>query len=285
MGMIFQNYALWPHMTVAANIAYGLKLRKKSKEEIKKKVDELLKLVHLEGEGEKYPLQLSGGQQQRVALARALAIEPNVLLCDEPLSNLDYKLRVELRSEIRDIAKTLGVTVVYVTHDQSEALSISDRIAVLNNGVISQIGTPIDIYQDPDNLFVAGFIGENSQFKGEVTKITSDFVELKLSSGDILHTMISDELSVGDKVEIMVRPDALEFEPQTTENVIVGILRHSSYMGTYVQVEMDLSDGSKLSLNEYEKIIQAANAKPGEKIKVHVPPDEIFVFKNGQRVR
>ena len=159
VGMVFQSYALFPNMTVAGNIGFGLKLRKRPKDQIDKRVEELLGLIHLEGRGDRYPYQLSGGQQQRVALARALAIEPQVLLLDEPLSALDAKIRVALRHEIREIQRSLGITTVYVTHDQEEALELSDRIVVMSEGRIEQIGTPFEIYNFPATAFVASFVG------------------------------------------------------------------------------------------------------------------------------
>ena len=161
-GMVFQNYALWPHMKVNENIAYGLEVRKTPKEEIDRKVKETLNLVGLAGMGDRFPNQLSGGQQQRVALARVLVIEPDILLLDEPLSNLDAKLRVEMREEIKDIQKKLGITTIYVTHDQEEAMAVSDRIAIQNYGKIMQVGTPKEIYDKPDNLFIATFIGKGA---------------------------------------------------------------------------------------------------------------------------
>lgn len=164
--MVFQNYALWPHMTVFENIAYGLKVRKLPKEEIKERVMWALELVKLEGLGGRYPSQLSGGQQQRVALARALVVEPRILLLDEPLSNLDAKLRVEMRAEIRRIQRELGTTLIYVTHDQEEAMSISDRIAVMSSGKVEQIGEPREIYERPKTIFVAEFVGKCNIIRG-----------------------------------------------------------------------------------------------------------------------
>jgi ABC-type Fe3+/spermidine/putrescine transport system ATPase subunit len=161
-GMVFQNYALWPHMKVRENIAYGLEVRKTPKEEVDRKVQDVIDLVGLSGMGDRFPNQLSGGQQQRVALARVLIIEPDILLLDEPLSNLDAKLRVEMREEIKDIQRKLGITTIYVTHDQEEAMAVSDRIAIQDHGKIMQVGTPKDIYDKPENLFIATFIGKGA---------------------------------------------------------------------------------------------------------------------------
>ncbi len=174
IGFVFQNYALWPHMTVYQNIAFGLKLRKLSKSEIDKRIQEILSLVKLHGMESRFPRQLSGGQQQRVALARALALRPRVLLLDEPLSNLDAKLREEMRFEIRDLQRQFRITTVYVTHDQAEALVLSDRIAILNQGRLMQLGTPVEVYDYPANRFVADFIGLCNFFEAEVVEQTLD---------------------------------------------------------------------------------------------------------------
>jgi len=175
VGMVFQSYALFPNMTVKENIGYGLKVVGKPKAEIAQRVAEMLAIIHLEDFGGRYPFQLSGGQQQRIALARALAIRPKVLLLDEPLSALDAKIRVELRQEIRRIQQELGITTIYVTHDQEEALTMSDRIAVMHGGLVQQVGTPSEIYDNPANRFVAGFIGETNLLTAQVREGTLDF--------------------------------------------------------------------------------------------------------------
>ncbi len=288
MGMIFQNYALWPHMTVSENIGFGLKLRKKPKSFILSKVNELLDLVHLPNQGDKYPTQLSGGQQQRVALARALAIEPLVLLCDEPLSNLDYKLRVELRKEIRDVSKTLGVTVVYVTHDQTEALAISDRIAVLNEGEIIQIGTPFQIFHDPHHLFVATFIGENNIFEGSVESINSGTCKVELSSGEKLELVLpySDSSYLKKKVKLMCRFDPFVLEPKDTKNTLSGIVKHKSFMGTYVQLEVEQENGNVFIINEEENIKKIDELALGVPLSVHIPAESLLMFdaETGERL-
>src|SRR5512140_2238120 len=169
VGMVFQSYALFPNMTVAGNIGFGLKVRKRPKAEIDRRVQELLALIHLEGRGDRYPYQLSGGQQQRVALARALAIEPQVLLLDEPLSALDAKIRIVLRKEIRAIQRQLGITTIYVTHDQEEALSLSDRVVVMHDGKMEQIAAPTELYSRPATSFVAEFVGLSNRLAGTVS--------------------------------------------------------------------------------------------------------------------
>ena len=287
MGMIFQNYALWPHMTVEANIGYGLKIRKVAREERKKKILEMVKQVQLDGQDQKYPSQLSGGQQQRVALARALVIKPKVLLCDEPLSNLDFKLRVELRTEIREIAKEIGVTVVYVTHDQTEALAISDNIAIIDEGLIIQEGSPIEIFTDPNTLFVANFVGENNLLKGKIKKIKSGKVNIELYSGDILSTTLKEEeiIDIGSEVDLITRFDDLVFQPKDNINVIQGKLKHHAYMGTFMQTELILGDDVSFTMNIKEKIKEIANISIGSDVAIHIPSSSIFVFKNGIRMR
>jgi len=194
IGMVFQNYALWPHMTLQQNIAYGLRLKKFSRKEIHEKVLGVLKLVNLAGLGDRYPGQLSGGQQQRVALARALVLNPDVLLLDEPLSNLDAKIRLQVRAEIRKLQKELGITTIYVTHDQEEALTLSDRIAVVNAGKLQQIGSPRDLYERPENPFVADFIGINNLIQGDVIEVNAPEGWMKvhgfvaLTSYQLIHT-------------------------------------------------------------------------------------------------
>ncbi|NOS75004.1 MAG: ABC transporter ATP-binding protein, partial [Methyloglobulus sp.] len=182
-GMVFQSYALWPHMTVSENVAFGLEMQKVAKAEIRQRVNEALAMVQMTDRAEYKPNQLSGGQQQRVALARALVVKPTCLLLDEPLSNLDAKLRLEMRSEIRRICKSSGLTAVYVTHDQNEALSIADRMVVLDEGHIQQLGTPQQIYRQPSSRFVAEFIGESNFIVGEITEINADLIVVKTAIG------------------------------------------------------------------------------------------------------
>ncbi|RMG26946.1 MAG: ABC transporter ATP-binding protein [Methanobacteriota archaeon] len=282
MGMIFQNYALWPHMTIEENVGFGLKIRGVPTEEIRKKVAQLLKQVQLEGQEKKYPTQLSGGQQQRVALIRALAIEPVVLLCDEPLSNLDYKLRVELRTEIRDVAKRVGVTVVYVTHDQTEALAISDRIAVINKGQIEQVGTPLEIFHDPENLFVATFIGESNVLQGTVEEQSDEGVKIRLDAGGIVTVPIT-AVSKGEKVTVMTRYDGFSLGEGT--NTFSGIVKHKSFMGTYMQFEIELQPNVTIFYNEPDAIA-VKDINEGDNISVSMPSDQILVFDSeGKRIR
>lgn len=282
MGMIFQNYALWPHMTIEENVGFGLKIRGVPSDEIKEKVEQLLKQVQLDGQGKKYPTQLSGGQQQRVALIRALAIEPVVLLCDEPLSNLDYKLRVELRTEIRDVAKRVGVTVVYVTHDQTEALAISDRIAVINKGQIEQLGTPLEIFHDPDNLFVATFIGESNVLKGEIVETSGTESKVQIEDDTVLTVPIS-KLPKGSKVTVMTRYDG--FKLGKGENTFTGRVKHKSFMGTYMQFEIELKSGVSIFYNEPDSI-SVKDYDEGDEISISIDRNKLLIFdENEKRVR
>ena len=208
IGMVFQNYALWPHMTVSENVSYGLKLRKIPAVEIAERVRAVLDKVKLGGLGDRYPGQLSGGQQQRVALARALVLNPQILLLDEPLSNLDAKIRIQVRAEIRKLQKELGITTIYVTHDQEEALTLSDRIAVFNQGKVFQIGPPKALYERPANRFVADFIGINNLVDGTVRAIEGPLrnVRVETAVGEI-SAIYDERLRVGDRCVICIRPE------------------------------------------------------------------------------
>lgn len=237
VGMVFQAYALFPNMTVAGNIGFGLKIRGEKKEVIQDTVKEMLALIHLEQRGDSYPYQLSGGQQQRVALARALAIHPEVLLLDEPLSALDAKIRVQLRAEIRAIQRKLGITTVYVTHDQEEALSISDRIVVMYDGKIEQVGTPFEIYNFPQTAFVASFVGTLNTTTAEVVDpqanlLQIDGVQLQTSEG-------LDEKRKGDKVTIAIRPERLNFVAvEKKANILDCTIENITFLGSVVRVQV-----------------------------------------------
>src|SRR3954466_10180385 len=208
VGMVFQSYALFPNMTVADNIGFGLKIRRQPKASIRKRVDELLGLINLEGRGDRYPWQLSGGQQQRVALARALAIEPQVLLLDEPLSALDAKIRIVLRKEIRAIQRQLGITTVYVTHDQEEALSLSDRVVVMSEGRIEQIGTPSQIYNFPSTSFVASFVGTLNLVRAGVVDATAR--RLSIDGQEVRTSKRITDTGTDGLVTLAVRPEGMD---------------------------------------------------------------------------
>jgi putative spermidine/putrescine transport system ATP-binding protein len=241
VGMVFQAYALFPNMTVGGNIGFGLKLAKKSAEEIKQRVDEMLKLIHMPGLGDRYPYQLSGGQQQRVALARALAIRPEVLLLDEPLSALDAKIRVSLRAEIRSIQQELGITAIYVTHDQEEALSISDRIVVMNEGRMEQVGTPFEIYNFPKTDFVAHFVGTLNAIKAEVRDAAAGL--LVVSGQQIQTAQKLGTVRSGETTTISLRPERLSFAADGKKaNVLDCTVENITFLGSIVRIQVRAGD-------------------------------------------
>ena len=245
IGMVFQNYALWPHMTIFDNVAYGLKIKKIPKKEISEKVNRVLSTVNLTGLEKRYPGQLSGGQQQRVALARALVLNPDVLLLDEPLSNLDAKIRLQVRAEIRKLQKELAITSIYVTHDQEEALTISDRIAVIERGKIQQIGAPRDLYERPENPFVADFIGINNLIAGEVRQLdeASGLLVVHTRFGSI-QCLPDKQLREGDACKISVRPEVASIGlPAAAENgmnAFCGTVSFASYIGNAIRYDIEL---------------------------------------------
>lgn len=243
-GMVFQNYALFPHMTVFENIAFGLEIRRMNKEVIRGKVNKSLELVHLQGLGDRKINQLSGGQQQRVALARAVVIEPDILLLDEPLSNLDAKLREETRIEIKRLQMELGITTIYVTHDQAEAMAMSDRIMVMEKGRIQQIGDPVSIYNRPNNKFVASFIGETNLLEGRVLGVEGDQVTVMVADTIMLTGLRSNaapgvSFSVGSRVMLSIRPEAIRTSDKANvENYIPGIVTMAEFTGISVSYQI-----------------------------------------------
>lgn len=243
IGFVFQNYALFPHMTIYNNVAYGLKARKESSEEIKKKVEEALALVSLSGTENKYPNELSGGEQQRVALARVIVMDPALLLMDEPLSNLDAKLRIHMRTEIRRIQKKLGITCLYVTHDQAEALTVSDRIMVMSRGKVEQIGTPQEIYSSPSSAFVADFIGQANTIECSVTDCSGGAVTAVLPSGDTVRGETRESFSPGDKTILVVRPENITVGDNGEYNIKAEV-KSAVFVGSHIDYE--LISGGKL---------------------------------------
>jgi len=281
-GMVFQNYALFPHMTIFDNLAYGLRLRKLDREDIAFKVREALELIQLTGYEQRYPRELSGGQQQRVALARAIVINPDVLLLDEPLSNLDYKLRMAMRGEIRRIQRDTGITAVFVTHDQSEALTMSDRIVILNKGRVVQIGRPTDVYENPSNKFVADFIGEANFFDGTV--VACDGSEIVISLGPLtLHAPVTGEAPPppGQRASFSVRPERLRIQSGeagrgTTRNVYAATVEHHDYLGAVVRYYLRLADELIVKVDEHN--VSGVRYRTGEEVRVEIPPDDCFVL-------
>ena len=239
VGMVFQSYALFPNMTVAGNIAYGLRMARKPTTEINQRVKELLSLIHMGDFSDRYPSQLSGGQQQRVALARALAIRPRVLLLDEPLSALDAKIRVELRQEIRRIQQQLGITTIYVTHDQEEALSISDRIVVMSEGRIEQIGSSSEIYNFPKTEFVANFVGQLNLLPVDVISLTEGLVKV---GGQVVRTSQSLDHMNGHAIRLAVRPEELNPGHRAGENNLLGRVTTVTYLGPVVRVRLEVEN-------------------------------------------
>ena len=246
IGMVFQNYALWPHMTIFDNVAYGLKIKRASTAEMAEKVKRALSLVNLTGLEKRYPGQLSGGQQQRVALARALVLNPDVLLLDEPLSNLDAKIRQQVRAEIRKLQKDLAITAIYVTHDQEEALTLSDRIAVLDHGKLQQIGSPRDLYQRPENAFVADFIGINNLVAGRVAEIREGdgWMAVETRFG-LIKCVFEGRFKSGENCKVTVRPEVASIignsDPTGDEmNRIEGKVSFASYIGNAIRYDVEL---------------------------------------------
>ncbi|MEM1510441.1 MAG: ABC transporter ATP-binding protein [Nitrososphaerota archaeon] len=263
IGVVFQNYALFPHMTVEENVAFGLKMRKVRDDVIKKKVSEALDLVMLSGLEKRYPKELSGGQQQRVALARALVIEPDVLLLDEPLSNLDLKLRLQMRYEIKRLQKIAGITTVYVTHDQGEALAMSDLIAVMNQGRILQLGTPWDIYNNPTHEFVAEFIGETNIIKGVVREVSQNNMNIELDGGIILSLNSRDNVlskfHSNEEVIICIRPEHLNLVRgnfvkihQGSTNLVKAKIIEKIYLGSYMEYLVKLPNTKVIKIRSEE---------------------------------
>jgi spermidine/putrescine ABC transporter ATP-binding subunit len=265
IGMVFQNYALWPHMTVEQNVSYGLKLRRTPAAEVRSRVEAVLGKVQLAGLGGRYPGQLSGGQQQRVALARALVLNPKILLLDEPLSNLDAKVRVQVRAEIRKLQKELGITTVYVTHDQEEALTLSDRIAVFNQGRVFQVGTPRELYQRPQNRFVADFIGVNNLLDGRVAALDgAGRARIATAAGELL-AMPAGKLAAGDACVLCVRPENVDLEDVSAdENAVRGRIAFSAYLGNTLRYDVELAPGVTFKADDRDPWHHEARPLGGE---------------------
>ena len=247
-AMVFQNYALFPHMTVANNIGFGLKILKKPKKEVADEVERLLALVQMEGLGGRRPHELSGGQQQRVALARALSLHPKILLLDEPLSNLDANLRLLMRGEIRKLHRRLGLSIVFVTHDQEEAMSLSDELVVMDQGVVKQIGSPTEIYETPVDDFVARFIGHINFLPGEVTDILDGKITFKTCHGDLSVSLPPFPVSPGDRLKAVVRPESIGIVAADQKsrgeesNVIYGRVEVAMYIGAIIRYTVMCGD-------------------------------------------
>ncbi len=278
VGMVFQSYALFPNMTVAQNVGYGMKIAGKPRPEIDARVTEMLSLIHMDKFAARYPYQLSGGQQQRVALARALAIRPEVLLLDEPLSALDAKIRLELRQEIRRIQQQLGITTIYVTHDQEEALSLSDRIVVMSQGHIEQVGTPFQIYNFPETNFVASFVGTLNTAEAEVVDVAKG-----LLSVDGVQFITADEdlkgRKKGDRVRLSVRPERFSFaSEQKKDNVLDCTIENITFLGSVVRIQVMIGN-TRFNMDTFNNPFLEL-PKIGAKEQVTCSKEAVLVFKD-----
>ena len=276
IGMVFQNYAIFPHYTVRKNVEFGLKSKKFPKEEIRSRADEFMKLMQIDQFADRMPERLSGGQQQRVALARALCIEPDVLLMDEPLSNLDAKLRVEMRTVIKNIQHDVGITTVYVTHDQEEAMAVSDRIAVMNGGVIQHVGDPKSIYQRPANTFVATFIGRTNMMEGDLV-VEDGRVWLDMGSGyrAELHT-VAEPYRTSRKVQVSVRPEELLLNSDPDAVGLGAVVNDAVFLGLNTHYFVRLDNGTDAEIIQ-ESTIEETLSK-GARIKLTINTDKVNVF-------
>lgn len=274
VGMVFQSYALFPNMTIGQNIGFGLKVTRKPADEIKQRVKEMLDIIHLPGYEDRYPYQLSGGQQQRIALARALAIRPQVLLLDEPLSALDAKIRVELRSEIRRIQQELGITTIYVTHDQEEALSLSDRIVVMNAGKIEQIGTPFEIYNFPQTMFTASFIGQLNLVPVIVKDASSKLVAL---DGQTIVTSQVVKVLNGSQARLALRPEELELGHAEGNNNLTGKVDSVTFLGSIVRLKISIN-GTLVSVDLFNERTFIPPAT-GEQVTVNFPAQACWIME------
>ena len=275
VGMVFQSYALFPNMTVADNVGFGLRVRKRPKDQIRKRVGELLELINLPDKGGRYPYQLSGGQQQRVALARALAIEPEVLLLDEPLSALDAKIRVALRKEIRSIQRQLGITTVYVTHDQEEAMSLSDRVVVMSDGRVEQIGPPPEIYNFPATPFVASFVGTLNLLPASVVDAGAGRVSV---AGQEIRGSKPATTGLQGGVTVALRPEAVELGEGGGENRLRGSVEDVSFLGSIVRTRIHVADGASLSFDQFNDPGLAPPAI-GETVTVSFPAEATLILE------
>lgn len=271
IGMVFQNYALFPHMTVAENLMFPLKVRKVSSAEATSRVDRVLDMVGLGDLGSRRPAQLSGGQQQRVAVARALVFEPKLVLMDEPLGALDKQLREQMQFEIKDIHENLGVTVVYVTHDQSEALTMSNRIAVFSEGVIQQLAAPDELYEQPSNAFVAQFIGENNRLCGTVTEIDgAESVTVRTDSGAVVRALPVNVGGVGSKTTLSLRPERVVVEPEPGDfpNVFDAQVMELIYLGDHIRTRINIAGHDDFVIKVANTHKATRNLKPGTQIQI-----------------
>jgi ABC-type Fe3+/spermidine/putrescine transport system ATPase subunit len=274
--MVFQNWALWPHMTVYENIAFGLRLRKLPRDEIDRRAKETLELLGLRGFENRYPGQLSGGQQQRVALARALAVQPEVLLLDEPLSNLDAKLRLKLRGELKELQRKLGITMVYVTHDQEEAMSLADRIALMRDGKIEQIGPPERLYRHPGTLFTAAFLGRTSLVHGKVEDTGAETAAIRI--GDTTIEAVNHNLGPGDNASVVFKAEGARIRPREDKRYVEleGTVAVSMYIGAFIEVRLRPPGADHDIMVDLPPDVPLP--EPGSKLKAYLPLENVHAF-------
>ncbi len=280
VNTVFQSYALFPHKTIYDNIAYGLKMKKVPKDEIKERVHEMMELVQLEGFEKRYPSQLSGGQKQRVAIARALINRPRVLLLDEPLGALDLKLRKQMQLELKRLQKKLNITFIYVTHDQEEALTMSDRIAIMNAGVLDQVATPTEIYEHPATKFVATFIGETNIFDGSIKSINGESLSIQIENGDVKAT--GSEFATGEFINVSVRPEKMKYALDPVEGfTLIATVKDYVYVGSVVKCIAVLPNGNELKI---ERLAGQPLPQLGEQIFPYWNEKDAVVIHNRDQI-
>ncbi|MDD3225519.1 MAG: ABC transporter ATP-binding protein [Clostridium sp.] len=280
VNTVFQNYALFPHMNVFDNIAYSLKINHVNKNEIKKRVEKMLELVRLSGFEKRKPDELSGGQKQRVAIARSLINNPKILLLDEPLGALDLKLRKQMQIELKRLQEKLKITFVYVTHDQEEALNMSDRIAVINNGVIEQIGSPEEIYEKPKTKFVADFIGESNTIETDIKKINDNILSINIEGEEFSIENTSFNIKEGTKYYVCIRPENIKYSNEKTKCSLKAKIKEHRYVGSLIKTTVELQDGKEIIMYDYDKNASKAY-KSGNTVWLNIDPSGIVIVEEG----
>ena len=279
IGMVFQNYALFPHMTVEKNLEYPLKVRRLSASERKAKVRKALEMVQMEAFAKRYPAQMSGGQQQRIALARALVFEPKLVLMDEPLGALDKQLREHMQLELKALHQSLGITFVYVTHDQSEALTMSDRVAVFNDGIIQQISSVHTLYEAPENPFVANFVGDNNLLTGTLSHTDGDMCQITLGDGSVIHGLNVNHTATGHAAALSIRPERIQVMAAPTHNCIPAQITNTVYLGDHVRLICKTHDQQEISIKQQiSQLSSDTSLAPGAWLSLQLPPAFARVF-------
>jgi spermidine/putrescine ABC transporter ATP-binding subunit len=280
VGLVFQSYALFPHLTVFENVAFGLRIRRRSEAELKRRVQDAIELVGLPHLAERFPRQLSGGQQQRVAIARSVVLEPRLLLFDEPLSNLDLKLRVMMRAELRNLQRRLGKTAIYVTHDQGEALALSDRIVVMSNGKIEQVGTPVEIYERPATSFVADFIGSSNLLSGEIVDNAMDRTSVRTQSGILLQTSPPIAGASGSQVTAMIRPENIQIVTENSgdcDNPLSGTIEEKTFLGQDLHLKLRINEAQTLTVVLGGRAARAYSV--GDRLNASVARSHVYLIR------